>query len=93
MTNKPLTDRPEVVYDYIWNQLSEKEKRILAYWARYMDEYLSIRWIKAGACLRSLHADELTALNDKLVGLNSGLQISCRKEKGSNRIMWNLERK
>ena len=93
MTNKPLTDRPEVVYDYIWNQLSEKEKRILAYWVRYMDEYLSIRGIKGEACLRSLHASELTALNAKLARLNSGLRISCRKEEESNRITWKLEKK
>ena len=93
MAEDSLPDRPDVISEFNWIQFTDKQKRIIAYMARYLDEYLTIRGIKGEACLRSLHDRELTALNAKLARLNSGLRISCRKEEESNRITWKLEKK
>ena len=93
MVEETLPTQPIIITETAWNRLIPKQKKIVAFMVSKLEEWLEIRQIKEGTGLSSLHGRDLTSLNAKLVGLNSRLQISCRKEEESNRITWKLEKK
>ena len=86
-----VPSRPQIFRVSVWEQLTEKQKRIGAFMATRFGEELNHRQIKEGADVPLLRASELTDLSVKLRSLKAGVRISCREEEQPYKLLWKLD--
>ena len=84
--------KPDIISDSVWAKLADKQRRVVAYMSRHLEEKLTTRQIKEGAGITSITPVEITNLNVKLGRLNAEYKISCSEEKQRHRLLWTMEK-